>query len=60
MNEIYDPPDAMIIYDSASYSEYEPGFMKHTTPKTYEGFTLDSEDGCHIQVLAEISTREVR
>jgi hypothetical protein len=55
--EVYDPPGTNMAYNSASNRSYAKYLMNQDASKVTDGFTLDSDDGCHIQVLAEIDTR---
>lgn len=57
VTEVYDPPGAHISYNSASYGVYRMGFMNQSSSRSYYGFTLDSDDGCNIQINAAIGSR---
>jgi hypothetical protein len=55
--ETYDPPGAHIAYNSASNRSYARYLMNQTASRNTQGFTLDSDDGCRVQVLGEMGTR---
>ncbi|KAJ8110327.1 hypothetical protein OPT61_g6806 [Boeremia exigua] len=56
--EYYYPPGANIAYHSPSYNYFKNGFRNVSNSRNWQGFALDSEDGCHIQVLAAISSQQ--
>ncbi|KAF9697965.1 hypothetical protein EKO04_004197 [Ascochyta lentis] len=55
--EVYDPPGTNMAYHSASNRSFAMGYQNYTYTETIEGFTLESDDGCRIQVLAAIGSR---
>jgi hypothetical protein len=55
--ETYDPPGTNMAYNSASNRSYAKYLVNQTASNKPEGFTLDSDDGCRVQILAEIGTR---
>lgn len=56
--ELYHPPGAHVVYNSASPKVYESGWVTQNNSRMYSGFTLDSDDGCHIQVVASLASRQ--
>jgi hypothetical protein len=55
--EVYDPPGPFTSEDSASDEKFQNGFVNETYSGDWQGFALDTDDGCHIQLLAAIGTR---
>lgn len=56
--ERYHPPGPAMIYNSASPELYQSGWENVSNSRVYQGFTLDSDEGCHIQIVASIATRQ--
>lgn len=55
--EVYDPPGAHTGDNSASNEVFQSGFVNQSNARPWQGFTLDSDDGCHIRLLATIVAR---
>lgn len=56
-NEVYDPPGPGFGDNSASYEDFQSGFVNQSYTEMLTGFTLDSDEGCRIKILAQIRAR---
>jgi hypothetical protein len=55
--EVYDPPGPFVGDNSASNEAFQRSFVNESSTRDLHGFTLDSDDGCRIQLLASLRAR---
>jgi hypothetical protein len=55
--EVYDPPGPVFGDNSASDKGFQRGFVNESYIQDLHGFTLDSDDGCRIQLHASLRAR---
>ena len=55
--EVYDPPGPFFGDNSASDEAFQRGFLNESGIEDLHGFTLDSDDGCRIQLIASLRAR---